>query len=136
MVLSISGTTGTIVWCGKTWNLPSDSGKKQEVCPTYYNSAKDGKTWNCNSINRQLVMAAVYDDPAFVGNRLIIGTGNGWYNSSHGTGWYGTNVTNLNSIIKYSPYPATYYPDLASGVNENTVILGSITYTWSKGTNW
>jgi len=36
IVVSVTGGSGTIDWCGKTWNLPSDNGVQQRVCPDFY----------------------------------------------------------------------------------------------------
>lgn len=40
MLLTVTGDSGTINWCGETWNLPADSGEQREVCPTSYNKGK------------------------------------------------------------------------------------------------
>ena len=40
MDLRVSGASGTITWCGETWNLPADSGKCKKVCPTFYKFTK------------------------------------------------------------------------------------------------
>ena len=44
MKLRVTGTTGTISWCGETWNLPGDSGLCKEVCPEYYRRGKRSST--------------------------------------------------------------------------------------------
>jgi hypothetical protein len=36
MLLTVTGTSGTINWCGETWVLPADSGVQKVVCPTTY----------------------------------------------------------------------------------------------------
>lgn len=36
MLVTVTGTTGTINWCGETWNLPDDSGVEKSVCPDTY----------------------------------------------------------------------------------------------------
>ena len=36
MLLTVTGASGTINWCGQTWNLPADSGVEKSVCPTFY----------------------------------------------------------------------------------------------------
>ena len=36
MLLTVTGTTGQVTWCGETWNLPTDSGVEKSVCPTEY----------------------------------------------------------------------------------------------------
>jgi hypothetical protein len=38
--LTVTGDSGTITWCGETWNLPSDSGLTIPVCPTSYYKKK------------------------------------------------------------------------------------------------
>lgn len=37
MLITVTGATGTINWCGETWVLPADSGAEKSVCPTAYN---------------------------------------------------------------------------------------------------
>jgi len=36
ILLTVTGASGTINWCGETWNLPDDSGVEKSVCPTGY----------------------------------------------------------------------------------------------------
>ena len=36
MLLTVTGTSGTINWCGKQWILPADSGVQKIACPTNY----------------------------------------------------------------------------------------------------
>jgi len=36
MLLTVTGASGTVNWCGETWNLPTDSGVQKSVCPTSY----------------------------------------------------------------------------------------------------
>jgi len=40
MKLTVTGSTGTINWCGETWNLPGDSGTPIKVCSTYYRKSR------------------------------------------------------------------------------------------------
>ena len=36
ILVTVSGSSGTITWLGETWNLPTDSGVQKTVCPTSY----------------------------------------------------------------------------------------------------
>jgi len=36
MLVTVSGATGTINWCGETWVLPGESGVEKSVCPETY----------------------------------------------------------------------------------------------------
>jgi hypothetical protein len=36
MILAVTGSSGTINWCGETWTLPGDSDVEKEVCPSLY----------------------------------------------------------------------------------------------------
>jgi len=36
MLLTVTGASGTINWCGVTWNLPAESGVEKSACPTFY----------------------------------------------------------------------------------------------------
>lgn len=40
MLLTVTGASGTINWCGQTWNLPADSGVEKSVCPTSYSKGR------------------------------------------------------------------------------------------------
>jgi len=33
MLLTVTGASGTVNWCGQTWNLPADSGVEKSACP-------------------------------------------------------------------------------------------------------
>jgi hypothetical protein len=36
VILAVTGASGSINWCGQTWNLPGDSGVDKIICPTDY----------------------------------------------------------------------------------------------------
>ena len=40
MLLTVTGSSGTVNWCGQTWNLPADSGVEKSVCPTVYEKGR------------------------------------------------------------------------------------------------
>ena len=40
MLITVTGASGTINWCGETWVLPGDSGVEKSVCPTTYLKTK------------------------------------------------------------------------------------------------
>jgi len=40
VLVIVTGASGTINWCGETWNLPADSGVEKSVCPTTYLKTK------------------------------------------------------------------------------------------------
>lgn len=41
MLCTVTGASGTINWCGETWNLPADSGVQKSVCPTGYTKGQN-----------------------------------------------------------------------------------------------
>jgi hypothetical protein len=45
MLLTVTGTSGTINWCGQTWSLPDDSGEEKSACPTYYLKNQTTRTY-------------------------------------------------------------------------------------------
>lgn len=52
MLLTVTGTSGTINWCGQTWVLPGDSGVEKSVCPTFYAKVKAQSTITTFQIQR------------------------------------------------------------------------------------
>lgn len=42
VLVTVSGASGTIGWCGQTWNLPGDSGQQKSICPTSYSKQNFG----------------------------------------------------------------------------------------------
>jgi len=70
MLLTVTGTTGTINWCGETWNLPGDSGVQKSVCPTVYALYKYtlnyagssyGSPWSSNLIDCKHIWSFNFD---------------------------------------------------------------------------
>jgi len=55
MLLTVTGTTGTINWCGETWNLPADSGVEKSVCPTVYALYKYTNTTTGTTFNSRVI---------------------------------------------------------------------------------
>jgi len=53
MVLTITGLTGDVTWCGETWSLPSESGVTKTVAATDYDKSKAVVTDNSPSYGVQ-----------------------------------------------------------------------------------
>lgn len=45
ILLTVTGTTGTISWGGLTWTLPAESGVEKISCPTCYHKGKQNGSW-------------------------------------------------------------------------------------------
>jgi hypothetical protein len=167
MVLTVSGASGTINWCGETWNLPTDSGVSKQVCPTTYRKEKGSGTaggqvtWHGSQIwthapgndlflRRGYAVYRNYLDTLWIalvtpehlwGNELFVkGIGDARWAAGQAANrpvplaWTNIMYSYLNMIMTvpiaaYNTYQLT---------NEffGSYVLGGITYTWSKGTNW
>jgi hypothetical protein len=96
VVLSVSGPSGTINWCGKTWNLPGDNNVTKPVCPTSYSRLQSTRysgsqyyakhEWQAPSADLWLVMAF-----------RVIDYGYAWYGSA------GFNYMRVNPFASTSP---------------------------------
>jgi len=139
MLLTVSGSSGTINWCGETWNLPGDSGVQKSVCPTDYTKS--------------------VPTPSSVSHRWV-------YSKSGSTGLslrrkftgVGFNGIDLYPVASYAHFetafsgtyyyanPTTWYPGLGPIPTTNDFYLGNafftsitvsgVTYTWQKGAGW
>jgi len=44
ILLTVTGSSGTVNWCGQTWTLPADSGVEKSACPTTYTTRQSTNT--------------------------------------------------------------------------------------------
>lgn len=147
MVLNVVGASGTITWCGLTWNLPGDSGLTQEVCPSQYiddiltSGAYDKgyHRWLKNTGGGSLrLQRAVFDGVQRQNVIFLQGsphTGDNTHNLWNYTGSKIVDNRGVCSLISTVASPTLGNYQLT---NEffGTCTQGGITYTWSKGTNW
>lgn len=97
-LLTVSGSSGTINWCGETWNLPADSGQTRTVCPTLYTQYQYTATgltpngYRAENVWAHFVAGA---------NRLTLRREYGIIPTVNNTGWYrgrGSTYNNLAQI--------------------------------------
>jgi hypothetical protein len=127
--LTVTGASGTRQWCGKTWNLPADSGKTFEVCPTTYTRDK------------ALVLQTV---PYFstVWREK-------WYHTQTGTGTASNRLAMYRRFLRYSylytttsPFPTSTIKTVSVGFNnlrlhtQNGAFTTTTTYARRYGHYW
>jgi hypothetical protein len=163
MSLQVTGSSGTINWCGKTWNLPGDSGLVQEVCPTFYrkghvlygpanpSTGYKREIWQYGGYTGELSLRrahGVQTSGFYVSwrHRLFLKGGNRDFFHWRGYGSvrfptpspsYTDLYTDMGIITPNSPARGTWYD--THYITDNyfgSHTTGGITYTWSKGTNW
>ena len=166
MALQVTGTSGTINWCGQTWNLPADSGVWKEVCPSTY--VKKQSTYNSFNFDYWTALHSWRNQAG--GADLIMKRDYGILHSTGGGPYYGAagrNVIFLRAggdadLYYFQGYYPTrpWTPNTTSAVSTALGILtvgdratfndytlttkftagshtvSGITYTWAKGTNW
>lgn len=165
MLVTVTGSSGTINWCGETWNLPDDSGVEKSVCPTDYYLDKITGTDNGYSAiaaqerwtNTGLGMTREYNF-VFVGSnwyRVVFGAFGNNKNQLTVKG-YGDTILFKNSFAGQPsvPVPPTYTStgtpqlNLIVGVSAasatyrltdayfGSYTTGGVTYSWAKGQGW
>lgn len=157
MLLTVTGTSGTVTWCGETWTLPADSGQTREVCPTDYTDKTTNLSsglwrsvwWRYDTTNRQLRQTRrVYFSGGTFPTQYTTGmnanrdtqylqvktdkdkfdiTASGT-NTTHNT----LSVLNINSGTKLPTYSNVVIHDGYFG----SYTTSGITYTWAKGSGW
>lgn len=153
IVVSVTGASGSVSWCGVTWNFPGDSGKQYTVCPTQY---EKGTSTGGSTVNWR--------------HRWFNGNGIGLelfrrYLSYHGDSTFYTNLNflNLPGITAKDIFAKSWQTNQSTAVTiDSTFDLGLIsgeplpqktnytitnawfgsyddgtyTYTWSRGSGW
>jgi hypothetical protein len=154
MQVTVTGASGTITWCGLTWNLPGDSGLTQCLCPTTYRlqsqptpSYSGWHRWDGGGTpNTALQLyrrfytytsgGSTYRNPSFNRNTLWV----------HGDRDQVSWNTGLTRNTQYSDISKVLYPTVGRPTENDYQITNdffgthtdgsSITFTWSKGNNW
>jgi len=147
IVVSVTGGSGTINWCGETWNLPGDSGVEKTVCPTFYAQYTYSTTifhtvnarhqWNNAGLQLQRIYHKNY--PAFSnsGSNVLVMQG-----LNDTVFWYGSNMTgnfviaNSLGLITISPPGATLGAYLITNDFFGSHVISGVTYSWSRGQGW
>ena len=148
MDLTVTGSTGTIDWCGETWVLPGDSGDEKEVCPQSYRkhvAAGYGppKDWQHRWAHDGLHMQTDYlwtlnwwaSIQLSVKGKI---DRRRWAGGSYGSAttyeeWITHTLSVLGSGIARPSFSNQFLQD---AVTEGSVDIDNITYAWSKGTGW
>lgn len=160
VVLTVTGTTGTITWCGETWVLPGDSGVQKTVCPTTfwkqqeYQIDKDVRVQHIWKKAGQLSMSRQYN--------LSYSSGSGWWASKDTCfnkvkfkgsvtdsvlwSWYSSNFPLVGGPLTEYQYiylslisneaTVTYNNYLITNAFFGSYVDGTTTYTWERGNGW
>jgi hypothetical protein len=155
MVLTVTGSTGTITWCGETWVLPGESGDPKTVCPDIYNKGiytavspgarqhrwqKAGTTANPDFFFSPVVSLSLHryaDAGPFRGNKVeLIGlisvisfvnaVPNGYVNP------YFNTPPNANGFALPTVGDYDIPPEFFGSITSSN----SVTYQWDKGNGW
>ena len=105
MLLTVTGASGTINWCGQTWNLPGDSGVEKSVCPTTYTKEPSGTYgFSHNSYFKKHSWAYANPawDPSLSLNRRL---NMRWNATGDGTPRW----TQNNNVLKFDPKTGASY---------------------------
>lgn len=163
MLVTVTGASGTINWCGQTWNLPADSGVTKTVCPTgylqtkYYQGAPPASYPNWVAFHSWFYGTSLQLSRAVKTSNRV-----GGYKRDAGNNGNNLRFKSTRDLFVFGgPYatarPApitytnTYYSSLSiiSGVNPpqytdylitddffGSHTIGGVTYTWAKGNGW
>lgn len=157
MVLTVEGASGTISWCGETWNLPGDSGLQKEVCPSLYQFVSTGGLYISNWEKRitakdGLRLSAQFYSAfgtqefrkVFWADQGAGGLSFGPYTGSpptftvdifSNTGGFTFSTFGLGLLSAPVQRP-TKYNFAINNAQFGSYTYNSITYTWARGTNW
>lgn len=150
IALTVSGASGTINWCGKTWNLPADSGVIKCVCPTSYTSPApfaNKEIWNYNTelglydstTFGFIALRKVRLNPTAFGpiQSLCSGTNPTTCGgtSTLGGGFAGSPIRGSICLPLNTPNSGTVNADIRDCQFFNYV-SGGITYQWERGQGW
>lgn len=157
VLATVTGTTGTINWCGETWVLPGDSGVEKIICPTSYAhytqytsiySQQALHSWKYVQTLSLLDLTLRRDFN--VGSPLLLDK----YNriSLDGSNWGIKRVTQFSpgsptSYFNTTVVPTTFafplgdaMPTLANyDITDNFFFshtIGGVTYSWARGLGW
>ena len=153
MLLTVSGASSTINWCGRTWSLPTESGVTKTASPTTYNK---GQYVTPNTVAQHrwlhspsgLGLARFYNrfgGSSFTAVNTVKVDANGTVSAVDWFSWFGFTFSPTPSIV-YSrqdigvlsagdQWP-TYSSYLIGNNFFGSYATGGITYAWAKGSGW
>lgn len=140
ILLTVTGASGTVNWCGEQWTLPGDSGLQKSLCPTNY-----GKGTYAGGFRHYWKKAITYTG-LYLGRFVHSGS---WRHSIRiqDTAFRGqnfrTSTAGTTSLYSYylsllstaSPSPTISNYDIPNNFFGSTTISG-ITYAWARGQGW
>jgi hypothetical protein len=151
--LTVTGASGSVTWCGETWNLPADSGDTRCVCPTTWtetinyvsaNYYKATNKWEYTNVNTTNMIIGRY---AYTTGFPIGGAFANYISAFNRALWnlrsgpktnFGVNAQNVPA--GFTDIDTVAYPTKSAYAITNdfftSVTNGGITYTWAKGINW
>jgi len=154
IALSVSnlGATETIIWCGKTWNLPGDNGLRQCVCPTFYEKntgssrSSNYERWRYGAslrleqsinpgaagINRAQVFVAGGLVNSYYGHYFNLGNTSSTFTGGAGGGFPPQMVQSLVPNVTFTDGGAF----IRDGHFDITYTTAGVTYKWDKGKGW
>ena len=139
MTLTVTGSSGTVNWCGETWVLPGDSGTQKSVCPSNYTLLTSGSdlrhTWGFGGPSTgSLNLERTYQTTLSSGiNRIFLNYGSGRLTDYHAGITLDTFQIGVLSSGSALPSGSSYT------LNSNffgSYTFGGITYAWEKGDGW
>ena len=122
ILLTVTGASGSVNWCGRTWNLPGDSGMQQYACPGFYDK---NKGTSASTITGTITTVSY---KKFAKENWIF-TGNSGLNLARGY--------QFTSLKYYSPYSTIVnkYGNAGNTLYLAPVSLGS-RFTWQYSFGW
>ena len=153
MLITITGASGIINWCGETWNLPAESGMQKTVCPSSWvisqfsispgdRAARNEWVFNLNGTDSLFLRREYLTYTAITLYSIynkIKGRNQLWRNAKYFTpagNPFQTNVTPAGFTIINAVAPATFNNFMITDEYFGSVTVSGITYTWSKGLGW
>jgi hypothetical protein len=154
IALTVSGASGTITWCGKTWNLPSESGVKKCVCPVSWDKNKLTTGTSQYAYNRWEINNSAYDRLRILRrnnvntfqdyglNVCALGVTNYGTFSFSDFVTFASGITGLSSInLGFIAPPTPSAPTLndyqiTDDFFGNYTHANGVTYQWERGDNW
>lgn len=144
ILCTVTGASGTINWCGETWNLPADSGVEKSVCPTTYitNQAAQvaSNRWEyTNDLNLKrkwyITSSASTEELNFLQLTYSLKDQHFRRRASTAASWNTTSFYQDLNIIFGEAFP-TYSDYLITDGYFGTHTAAGITYTWARGAGW
>jgi len=160
MLITVTGASGSVTWCGETWNLPADSGDQRTVCPTSYSifQGTGGSYTNGTRVarhrwthNNDLRMQRLYSNQLPYGgfylrqrhrlNGLFGGASlqadeRYHYQTSGGFTSMSDSVGNLTNGLTIGSAMITYSDYQLGGNFFGSETVGGNTFSWVKGNGW